>query len=79
MWDVCSHGAIPLFINQHLIPRNALIKNIWRGRQSLSQRTVYSAAGNDPLSSTLFFFCEISLFFEYYVRVGQPCVYRNVR
>lgn len=32
----------------------------------------------DPLSSTLFFFCEISLFFEHYVRVGRPSVYRNV-
>ncbi len=32
----------------------------------------------DPLSSALFFFREISLFFEHYVRVGRPSVYRNV-
>ncbi|KNB04282.1 hypothetical protein FOXG_22453 [Fusarium oxysporum f. sp. lycopersici 4287] len=33
---------------------------------------------HDPLSSTLFFFREISLFFEHYVRVGRPSVYGNV-
>jgi len=32
----------------------------------------------DPLSSTLFFFREISLFFEHYVRVGQPSVFGKV-
>jgi hypothetical protein len=30
---------------------------------------------HDPLSSTLFFFREISLFFEHYVRVGRPSIY----
>jgi hypothetical protein len=33
---------------------------------------------HDPLSSTLFFFREISLFFEHYVRVGRPSVYGRV-
>jgi hypothetical protein len=33
---------------------------------------------HDPLSSTLFFFREISLFFEHYVRVGRPSIYGNV-
>jgi hypothetical protein len=33
---------------------------------------------HDPLSSTLFFFREVSLFFEHYVRVGRPSIYGNV-
>jgi hypothetical protein len=33
---------------------------------------------HDPLSSTIFFFREISLFFEHYVRVGRPSIYGNV-
>ncbi|RXG41776.1 hypothetical protein VDGE_30528 [Verticillium dahliae] len=33
---------------------------------------------HDPLSSTLFFFREILLFFEYYVRAGEPSVFGKV-
>jgi hypothetical protein len=33
---------------------------------------------HDPLSSALFFFREISLFFEHYVRVGRPSIYGKV-
>ena len=32
----------------------------------------------DPLSLTLFFFREISLFFEYYIRVRRPSIYGNI-
>jgi len=33
---------------------------------------------HDPLSSTLFFFREISLFFEHYVYIGRQFIYGNV-
>jgi hypothetical protein len=33
---------------------------------------------HDPLSLTLFFFREISLFLEHYVRVGRPSIYGKV-
>jgi hypothetical protein len=35
-------------------------------------------AVHDPLSSTVFFFREISLFFEHYVRAGRPSIYGKV-
>jgi len=33
---------------------------------------------HNPLSSTLFFFREISLFFEHYIRIERPSIYRNM-
>jgi hypothetical protein len=59
-----------------------------RGRDDEAARAFLSALStalqvttlsvHDPLSSTLFFFREISLFFEHYVRVGRPSIYGKV-
>jgi hypothetical protein len=59
-----------------------------RGRDGEAARAFLSALStalqvttlsvHDPLSSTIFFFREISLFFEHYVRVGRPSIYGNV-
>lgn len=32
----------------------------------------------DPLGSTLFFFCKINLFFKHYVRAERPSIYGNM-
>lgn len=35
-------------------------------------------AMSDPLSSALFFHREISMFFKYYVRVGEESIFRQI-
>ena len=43
-----------------------------------TSQQVSAVSVHDPLSSTLFFFREVSLFFEHYVRAGKPSIYGNV-
>jgi hypothetical protein len=51
-------------------------KAFLRGRTTALQAATLSI--HHPLSSTLFFFREISLFLEHYVRVGRPFIYGRV-
>jgi hypothetical protein len=47
-------------------------------RSMNTSRKITSLSIHDPLSSTLFFFREVSLFFEHYVRAGRLSVFGKV-
>src|SRR5436190_23690365 len=61
---------------------------VHRGLEDEAARALLSAVNtsqqvttlsvHNPLSLTLFFFHKIRLFFEHYIRVGQPSVYGQV-
>jgi len=38
---------------------------------------VITLSVHNPLSSTIFFYREINLFFKHYVRAGRPSIYRK--
>jgi hypothetical protein len=92
IWSIIvalSVTAIWFTLNPNNINNPVMLKlAAYRGRNSEAARAFLHALStslqvtalsvHDPLSSTLFFFRKISLFFEHYVRIGRPSIFGKV-
>ena len=70
------NSPVKLKLAAHRSQDDETARAFLRGLSTALQATTLSV--HDPLSSTLFFFREISLFFEHYVRAGRSSIFGNV-